>query len=83
MARTDNLGMGAIWDKGLAQPKGQDLGSVNHSLEGGLASTAGRQRWAWFLGALWGEWQSGCHCLVGHWRQENKIHEAWKRGKEK
>lgn len=48
MARTDNLGMGAIWDKGLAQPKGQDLGSVNHSLEGGWTSPAGRQQWAWF-----------------------------------
>lgn len=48
VARTDNPGMGAIWDKCLAQPKGQDLGSVNHSSEDDWTSPAGRQRWTWF-----------------------------------
>lgn len=28
MAKTDNPGMGAIWDKGLVQPEGQDSWEV-------------------------------------------------------
>lgn len=28
VARTDNPGIGAIWDKGLAQPEGQDSWEV-------------------------------------------------------